>query len=139
MAEDTTYGRLEKKLDNVQSDIKILSEKVLELTIINNNHQTQGSLNTRRIDSVESQLDQANGIISLIRWCGLPILFAISGFIWNLHINQNVTAQRISDSRQEVGQIISDAKQEVALNRAAINNLKIKSTTQNGEYMNEQR
>ena len=93
MAEMETYGlRLEKKIDTLQNDIRMLSDHVTRLTFINEAHQSAGAENKKDIDAIsekvrhlESQASQLNGGLNVFRYISFfvcSILFAVCGWIW---------------------------------------------------------
>ncbi|MEB3753830.1 hypothetical protein [Acinetobacter sp. MD2(2019)] len=66
MAEIEPYStRIEKKLDSIQNDMKVLSDKVLELTIVNRAQEDQSKSNAKRLDDLENSTLQAKGAINL--------------------------------------------------------------------------
>ncbi len=75
MTENETYGiRLEKKIDSMQSDIRMLSDHVTKLTFINEAHQNASAENRKDIESLltrvgtlENKSAQLDGGLNVIR------------------------------------------------------------------------
>lgn len=57
MSDNESYGlRLEKKIDNMQSDIHTLSNHVARLTFINEAQQTTSEQNRKEIEQLDSKV-----------------------------------------------------------------------------------
>ena len=91
MSENESYGlRLEKKIDNMQSDIHTLSNHVSRLTFINESQQNSGEQNRKDIDAIdvrvsnlETKASIQEGGISVIKIIlGLFAGSIISACIW---------------------------------------------------------
>lgn len=75
MTDNESYGvRVEKKIDSMQSDIRMLSDHVTRLTFINEAHQTVSEKNrkdidglTARVTSIENKAAQLDGGLNVIR------------------------------------------------------------------------
>ncbi len=84
MSEETYGIRLEKKIDNMQSDIRMLSDHVTRLTFINEAHKETSEQNRKEIDALDIKvlaLDKKSasqdGGISMLRY----LLGACGGII----------------------------------------------------------
>lgn len=108
MSETETYGtRIERKLDSVQQEVKLLSETVLRLTVINEQHKSLSDENAKKIERMESDMQQAKGAINLLKVVsGVAVASMITFCTWLVSTNQ-VTQQRISDTNQKVAVIES--------------------------------
>lgn len=60
-------------LNEIKTEVKSMSEKVIELSIINRNHENTSSSNSRKIESIESDLNFAKGSISLVKAVGISL------------------------------------------------------------------
>lgn len=108
MSEAETYGtRIERKLDSVQQEVKLLSETVLRLTVINEQHKSLSDENAKKIERMEGEIQQAKGAINLLKIVsGVAVASLITFCTWIVSANQ-VTQQRISDINQKVAVIES--------------------------------
>ncbi|QUV68678.1 hypothetical protein KPZ59_00917 [Acinetobacter baumannii] len=108
MTEAETYGtRIERKLDSVQQEVKTLSETVLRLTVINEQHKSLSDENAKKIERLEGDIQQAKGAINLLKIVsGVAVASLITFCTWIVSSNQ-VTQQRISDINQKVAVIES--------------------------------
>lgn len=108
MSETETYGtRIERKLDSVQQEVKLLSETVLRLTVINEQHKSLSDENAKKIERMEADMQQAKGAINLLKVVsGVAVASMITFCTWLVSTNQ-VTQQRISDTNQKVAVIES--------------------------------
>ena len=99
MTAEEPYGvRVEKKIDSMQKDIRMLSDHVTRLTFINEAHQSTSAENKKDIDAMsekvrhlESQAAQLNGGLNVFRYISFGIcsvLFAICGWMWGA-LNSN--------------------------------------------------
>lgn len=108
MSEPETYGtRIERKLDSVQQEVKTLSETVLRLTVVNEQHKSLSGENAKKIDRLEDDSQQAKGAINLLKVFGSVAIGSMITFCtWIVSTNQG-TQQRISDTNQKVAVIES--------------------------------
>ncbi|AIL76268.1 Uncharacterised protein [Acinetobacter baumannii] len=108
MSEQETYGvRIEKKLDSVQQEVKTLSETVLKLTVINEQHKSLSDDNAKKIERLEAGAQRSNGAIALLKvFGGVAITGVITFSTWIVSTNQAMQ-QRISDINQKVAVIES--------------------------------
>lgn len=67
-------------LNEIKTEVKSVSEKVIELSVINRNHETTSSLNSQKIESIESDVNFAKGSIALVKAVGIS--FCASGFVF---------------------------------------------------------
>lgn len=84
MEASSTTSRLEKKIDQMQSDIRMLSDHVTRLTFINEAHQNSGAENRKDLDAVgekvrhlEHYTSRLNGGVNVLRY----IVGLVSGTI----------------------------------------------------------
>ncbi|MEI1709685.1 hypothetical protein V8P92_01925 [Acinetobacter baumannii] len=108
MTEAETYGtRIERKLDSVQQEVKTLSETVLKLTVINEQHKSLSEENAKKIEKLESNAQKSEGAIALLKvFGGVAITGIITFSTWIVSTNQAMQ-QRISDTNQKVAVIES--------------------------------
>lgn len=108
MSEAETYGtRIERKLDSVQQEVKLLSETVLRLTVINEQHKSLSDENAKKIERMEGDMQQAKGAINLLKVVsGVAVASMITFCTWIVSNNQAMH-QRISDTNQKVAVIES--------------------------------
>lgn len=93
MTDNESYGvRVEKKIDSMQSDIRMLSDHVTRLTFINEAHQNMSAENRKDIDSIitrvgvlENKSAQLDGGLNVIR-IALTLLAGV--FYWRVHMGR---------------------------------------------------
>lgn len=114
MSENETYGlRLEKKIDNMQSDIRMLSDHVTRLIFINEAQQTTSAENKKELESLDAKVSNLEkksatqeGGLSVIRTAlGLFAGVIISACIWVgssiIQINQDQSVMKEKMERLE--------------------------------------
>jgi len=102
-------------LKDMQQDIKTLSEKVIEMTVMYRQHESISTGNSKRIDQLEQDSLKAKGSISTLVWIGSTI----SGIILTSGISFCVWIVSSSmQSKQELSEISKDV---------AVLNMKISS------------
>lgn len=102
-------------LKDMQQDIKILSEKVIEMAVMYRQHESVSASNSKRIDQLEQDSLKAKGSISALVWIGSTI----SGIILTSGISFCVWIVSSSmQSKHELSEIIKDV---------AVLNMKISS------------
>ncbi|MCJ9255842.1 hypothetical protein [Acinetobacter baumannii] len=88
MTENESYGlRFEKKIDSIQSDIRMLSDHVTRLTFINEAHKETSEQNKKDIDTLdikvsnlENRTASQDGGISVLR----VLLGIFAGIVFSL-------------------------------------------------------
>lgn len=104
MAENSTpYAeRLEKKIDELHSQINGMSNAITRLTERNESYQIQVMDNRRAIDQIRTEVDQAKGGLNLARIIGGTALASVIGFgVWTVQ-SLTVTQQRLSETNERV-------------------------------------
>lgn len=101
-------------LKELKSDVRNVSEKVIELSIINKNHENTSSANSSKIEVIESEIHFAKGSIALFKAVGLTIagascIFCITFGTWVVTSNQN-TQSNIAEVRKDIALIDHDVK-----------------------------
>lgn len=92
-------------LKDMQQDIKTLSEKVIEMTVMYRQHEGVSISNSKRIDQLEQDSLKAKGSISTLVWIGSTI----SGIILTSGISFCVWIVSSSmHSKQELSEISKD-------------------------------
>ncbi|ETR94514.1 hypothetical protein [Acinetobacter lactucae] len=108
MSDTESYGiRLEKKVDDIRQEVKLVSEGLVQIKTINEHQKAQSEENARKIEKLESGAQKTEGAITFLKFFGG---FAIAGMItfctWIVSNNQAMH-QRISDTNQKVAVIES--------------------------------
>lgn len=112
-------------LKEMQQDVKTLSEKVIEMTVMYRQHENTNVNNSKRIDQLEQDSLKAKGSISALVWIGSTI----SGVILTSGISFCVWIVSSSmQSKQELSEISKDV---------AVLNMKVSSKV--GDRYDEQR
>lgn len=114
--------RVEKKLDEIQNSLKILSDKVLTLTVINENYKIQSMENKADIERLVGESNTAKGALSALRWIvgGLSaFLLVVSGWVLStassVIAENNIQNTAIEINKSKLSRIESDV--EVNKNR----------------------
>lgn len=110
---------IRKALNEIKAEVKSVSEKVIELSVINRNHETTSSSNSQKIESIESDVNFAKGSIALVKAVGLSLcasglVFLITFGTWVV-MSQNATNLAIADIRKDVSiieRVIKDLRKE---------------------------
>lgn len=86
----STTSRLEKKIDQMQSDIRMLSDHVTRLTFINEAHQNSGAENRKDLEAIAekvrhlehytSRLDGGMNVMRLLVSIFACVVFALCGW-----------------------------------------------------------
>lgn len=110
MSENESYGlRLEKKIDTLQSDIRMLSDHVTRLTFINEAHKESSEQNRKDIDALdikvanlEKKSATQDGGIGVLRFllglCGGAIIAAcawIGSSIIQINQDQSLIKEKV--------------------------------------------
>lgn len=64
---------IRKALIEIKTEVKSVSEKVIELSVINRNHENTSSSNSQKIEAVESDVNFAKGSIALVKAVGVSL------------------------------------------------------------------
>jgi hypothetical protein len=96
-------------LNEIKTEVKSMSEKVIELSIINRNHENTSLLNSRKIESIESDVNFAKGSISLVKavgvsLCASGILFLITFGTWVV-MSLQATGLAMANIRKDISVI----------------------------------
>lgn len=106
-------------LNEIKAEVKSVSEKVIELSVINRNHENTSLSNRQKIESIESDVNFAKGSISLVKavglsLCGSGLVFLITFGTWVV-MSQNATNLALADIRKDVSiieRVLKDLKKE---------------------------
>ena len=112
-------------LKDMQQDIKTLSEKVIEMTVMYRQHENISSNNSKRIEQLEQDSLKAKGSIGTLIWigstvAGIILTSGLSFCVW-------IVSSSIQ-SKQELSEISKDV---------AVLNTKVSSKV--GDHNDEQR
>ena len=96
-------------LNEIKTEVKSMSEKVIELSIINRNHENTSLLNSRKIESIESDVNFAKGSISSVKAVGISlcasgILFLITFGTWVV-MSLQATGLAMANIRKDISVI----------------------------------
>ena len=64
---------IRKALNEIKTEVKSVSEKVIELSVINRNHENTSSSNSQKIEAIESDVNFAKGSIALVKAVGVSL------------------------------------------------------------------
>ncbi len=102
MSEDTTYGRLEKKIDSMQHQMSEMNNALIRLSERNEAHQSLSSSNKDSIASLQADMNQAKGGLNFAKLIAGTALASVIGFgTWTVQ-SLTATQQRISDANQRI-------------------------------------
>ncbi|MBJ8424582.1 hypothetical protein [Acinetobacter bereziniae] len=102
MSEDTTYGRLEKKIDSMQHQMSEMNNALIRLSERNEAHQNLSTSNKDSIASLQADMNQAKGGLNFAKLIAGTALASVIGFgTWTVQ-SLSATQQRISDANQRI-------------------------------------
>lgn len=94
--------RLEKKLDLLTGEIKLISEELIRLSTSSHQDRSLGAQNSSRLNFVEENLQQQNGALKLFKLFSGIILSSFVGFgTWIVTDSREQTI-RINELSQKV-------------------------------------
>ena len=96
-------------LNEIKTEVKSVSEKVIELSVINRNHETTSSSNSLKIESIESDVNFAKGSIALVKAVGISLcasglVFLITFGTWVV-MSLQATGLAMADIRKDISVI----------------------------------
>lgn len=101
--------------NDLKKDLKNISEKVVELTVLNKGYEKTNQSNTEKIDAIEADMQFAKGSIALFKGVGLTLIgFALSITVtfgtWIVTTYYNTQA-KLSQIELSIAVINSEMKQ----------------------------
>ncbi|MEQ1203041.1 hypothetical protein ABLT98_04235 [Acinetobacter baumannii] len=103
MAEAETYGsRIEKKLDSVQQEVKLLSETVLRSTLMYEQHKSLSEDNAKKIERLDAAAQKSEGAITFLKFFGGFAITGILTFSTWIVSSHSTTQQRLAESNQKI-------------------------------------
>ena len=102
----TDQDEIRIALNDIKAEVKSVSEKVIELSVINKNHESTSSSNSKKIESIESDVNFAKGSIALVKAVGVSLIgsglvFLITFCTWVV-MSQQATGLAIADIRKDI-------------------------------------
>lgn len=93
-------------LNDIKAEVKSVSEKVIELSVINRNHESTSSSNSQKIESIESDVNFAKGSIALVKAVGVSLCASSLAFLiifgtWVV-TSQQATSLAIANIRKDI-------------------------------------
>lgn len=93
-------------LNDLKTDVKNVSDKVIELTVVNRTHESTSVANSQKIEAIESDVNFAKGSIALVKAVGLSLcasmlLFSITFGTWVVASLQS-TNLAIADVKKDI-------------------------------------
>ena len=110
---------IRKALNEIKTEVKSVSEKVIELSVINRNHENTSSSNSQKIEAIESDVNFAKGSIALVKavgvsLCASGIVFLITFGTWVV-LSLQTTGLAMADIRKDISvleTVIKELKKE---------------------------
>ena len=104
MASD--QDEIRKALNEIKTEVKSMSEKVIELSVINRNHESTSSSNSQKIEAIESDVNFAKGSIALVKAVGVSLcasclVFLITFGTWVV-LSLQTTGLAMADIRKDI-------------------------------------
>ena len=93
------------------------SEKVIELSVINRNHENTSSSNSQKIEAIESDVNFAKGSIALVKAVGVSL--CASGLVFLITFGTWVVL-----SLQATGLAMADIRKDISVLEITIKGLK---------------
>ena len=97
---------IRKALNEIKTEVKSVSEKVIELSVINRNHENTSSSNSQKIEAIESDVNFAKGSIALVKavgvsLCASGLVFLITFGTWVV-LSLQATSLAMADVRKDI-------------------------------------
>ena len=97
---------IRKALNEIKTEVKSVSEKVIELSVINRNHENTSSSNSQKIEAIESDVNFAKGSIALVKavgvsLCASGLVFLITFGTWAV-LSLQTTGLAMADIRKDI-------------------------------------
>ena len=97
---------IRKALNEIKTEVKSVSEKVIELSVINRNHENTSSSNSQKIEAIESDVNFAKGSIALVKavgvsLCASGLVFLITFGTWVV-MSQQATSLAMAEIRKDI-------------------------------------
>ena len=108
MDNEKAWQKLEEKIDIMQSEIRVLSERVVELNVTNRHQSETGATHVQRVSELDREMNRAKGAINFIKFVstiGGAILVSIA--TWMLS-SQASFQQQLADVNREVAVLKSE-------------------------------
>ena len=111
------HDEIRKALNEIKTEVKSVSEKVIELSVINRNHENTSSSNSQKIEAIESDVNFAKGSIALVKAVGVS--FCASGLVFLITFGTWVVL-----SLQATGLAMADIRKDISVLEITIKELK---------------
>lgn len=100
---------------DLKKDLKAVSEKVIELSMMSNANESTNKQNSAKIDAIESDMQFAKGSIALFKGIGLTMMgvafsLIVSFGTW-IFSTYNTTQLKLAQIEQSIAVIRSEMKQ----------------------------
>ena len=97
---------IRKALNEIKTEVKSVSEKVIELSVINRNHENTSSSNSQKIEAIESDVNFAKGSIALVKavgvsLCASGLVFLITFGTWVV-LSLQATSLAMAEIRKDI-------------------------------------
>ena len=111
------HDEIRKALNEIKTEVKSVSEKVIELSVINRNHENTSSSNSQKIEAIESDVNFAKGSIALVKAVGVSL--CASGLVFLITFGTWVVL-----SLQTTGLAMADIRKDISVLEIMIKELK---------------
>lgn len=111
------HDEIRKALNEIKTEVKSVSEKVIELSVINRNHENTSSSNSQKIEAIESDVNFAKGSIALVKAVGVSL--CASGLVFLITFGTWVVL-----SLQTTGLAMADIRKDISVLEITIKELK---------------
>lgn len=108
---------IRKTLNEIKTEVKSVSEKVIELSVINRNHENTSSSNSQKIEAIESDVNFAKGSITLVKAVGVSL--CASGLVFLITFGTWVVL-----SLQATGLAMANIRKDISVLEIMIKELK---------------
>ena len=108
---------IRKALNEIKTEVKSVSEKVIELSVINRNHENTSSSNSQKIEAIESDVNFAKGSIALVKAVGVSL--CASGLVFLITFGTWVVL-----SLQATGLAMAEIRKDISVLEIMIKELK---------------
>ena len=108
---------IRKALIEIKTEVKSVSKKVIELSVINRNHENTSSSNSQKIEAIESDVNFAKGSIALVKAVGVSL--CASGLVFLITFGTWVVL-----SLQAADLAMADIRKDISVLEITIKELK---------------
>ena len=89
-------------LKDIKNLITQLSQEVAVVKAINERHENLSASNNRKLDQLDSEFQQAKGVIGFLKYFGVTALGLLAAYCVSLSVTDKELSQRVSQAEQHI-------------------------------------